>query len=197
MRALQEEEIRPVGEPRTLQVDVRIVAATSRDLETEVAAGRFRDDLDYRLNVVRVRIPPLRERPEDLPELAQVLLDRMARRMGKAVGGLSAEVLSLLALQPWFGNVRELENALERALILARGRTLTADLFPFGAMSEPVVSAAPSPLEDLSIKRNGRRMEERLIRAALERTDGNRTRAAEILELSPRALQYKIKEYGV
>jgi len=205
LRALQEEEVRPVGAAKTFPVDVRIIAATSRDLEQMVGEGRFRADLFYRLNVFRIHVPPLRERPEDVPVLADQLLAAHARRIGKAVDPLEREVLDALAAHPWPGNVRELENSLERALILARGRRITRDLFAFlddsGADVESDSSGAPDatvdPGEDLSIKRRGRALEDRLIRLALVRTNGNRTRAARILELSPRALQYKLKEYAI
>ncbi|HXZ85384.1 MAG TPA: sigma-54 dependent transcriptional regulator, partial [Myxococcota bacterium] len=207
LRVLQEEEVRPVGAAKTFPVDVRIIAATSRDLEQMVEQGRFRADLFYRLDVFRIHVPPLRERPEDVPVLADQLLAAHARRIGKTVDPLERELLEALAAHPWPGNVRELENALERALILARGRRITRELFPFLAEPEPgesVASDSPDsaePLgasgEDLSIKRRSRVLEERLIRLALVRTAGNRTRAARILELSPRALQYKLKEYAI
>ncbi len=202
LRVLQEEEVRPVGEPKPVAVDVRILAATARDLEAEVAAGRFRDDLFYRLNVLRIHIPPLRERSEDVPALADELLRRLARRMGRTVQRLSREVIEALSSHPWPGNVRELENTLERALIFSKGDHLTLDVFPFaqGATPPPTQSlAAPSApeVDDLSIKKQTRKLEQRLIRAALRSTGGNRTRAARILEISPRALQYKIKEYEI
>ena len=205
LRALQEQEVRPVGAAKTFPVDVRIVAATSRDLEQMVAEGRFRADLFYRLNVFRIHVPALRERPEDVPVLADQLLAAHARRIGKAVDPLERDLLDALAAYPWPGNVRELENSLERALILARGRRITRELFPFLGETDGDVASDSSGLsvptgesgEDLSIKRRGRALEERLIRLALVRTAGNRTRAARILELSPRALQYKLKEYAI
>jgi two-component system, NtrC family, response regulator AtoC len=213
LRVLQEEEVRPVGAPKTFPVDVRIIAATSRDLEAMVGAGRFRADLYYRLNVFRIHVPPLRERAEDIPLLADQLLSAHARRIGKPVDPLDRDVLEALVAQPWPGNVRELENSLERALILCRGRRITRDLFPFLGTGEPEEfspegesdssdatdsnDTAGGVGEDLSIKRRGRALEERLIRLALVRTRGNRTRAARVLELSPRALQYKLKEYAI
>ena len=205
LRALQEQEVRPVGAAKTFPVDVRIVAATSRDLEQMVAEGRFRADLFYRLNVFRIHVPALRERPEDVPVLADQLLAAHARRIGKAVDPLERNLLDALAAYPWPGNVRELENSLERALILARGRRITRELFPFLGETDGDVASDSSGLsvptgesgEDLSIKRRSRALEERLIRLALVRTAGNRTRAARILELSPRALQYKLKEYAI
>jgi len=205
LRALQEQEVRPVGAAKTFPVDVRIVAATSRELEQMVAEGRFRADLFYRLNVFRIHVPALRERPEDVPVLADQLLAAHARRIGKAVDPLERDLLDALAAYPWPGNVRELENSLERALILARGRRITRELFPFLGETDGDVASDSCGLsvptgesgEDLSIKRRSRALEERLIRLALVRTAGNRTRAARILELSPRALQYKLKEYAI
>jgi len=150
-------------------------------------------------------VPALRERPEDVPVLADQLLAAHARRIGKAVDPLERDLLDALAAYPWPGNVRELENSLERALILARGRRITRELFPFLGETDGDVASDSSGLsvptgesgEDLSIKRRSRALEERLIRLALVRTAGNRTRAARILELSPRALQYKLKEYAI
>jgi two-component system response regulator AtoC len=202
LRVLQEEEVLPLGEPRPVSVDVRIIAATARDLELEVARSRFREDLYYRLNVFRIHVPPLRDRPEDIPVLVNELLERMARRMGKRVPGMGPGVMEALCSCPWLGNVRELENTLERVLILSRGEQLTLDLFPFETGETQVHSDSSSDsagpeCQGLSIKRESRRLEERLIRAALQQTNGNRTHAAKILEISPRALQYKLKEYGI
>jgi two-component system response regulator AtoC len=199
LRALQEEEVRPIGEAKPVSVDVRIVAATSRDLEAEVERSAFRADLFYRLNVFRIHVPPLRERAMDVPVLAEELLRCLARRMGKAIEGIASDALDQLCAHRWPGNVRELENALERALILAPGRWLTADLIALGEPAERGQGAAAPTLDgaDLSVKRRLRALEEELIRKALVRTGGNRTQAARILELSPRALQYKIKEYAI
>ncbi len=198
LRVLQEEEVRPVGEPKPTPTNVRIVAATAREPESEVEAGRFRPDLFYRLNVLRIHIPPLRERTEDIVPLADQLLRDLSRRLGKSVQPLEEEVIDLLRLYRWPGNTRELENTLERALILAPGDRLSLELFPFQPpeeSEEPALTA--SDTEDLSIKRRGRALEEKLIRLALDRTGGNRTQAARILEISPRALQYKLKEYDI
>ena len=206
LRVLQEEEVRPVGAAKSYPVDVRILAATARDLEGMVEAGTFRADLFYRLNVFLLHIPPLRERSEDVPVLADQLLAALSRRIGKPAAPLDREALAALCNHSWPGNVRELENTLERALILTRDGRVTKDLFPFVA----VAVAAPAPPlaataadvpaavpEDLSIKRRGRALEDRLIRLALVRTGGNRTRAAQLLEISARALQYKLKEYEI
>ena len=199
LRVLQEEEVQPVGKPRPVEVDVRIVAATARDLEVEISAGRFREDLFYRLNVFRIHIPPLRDRPEDIPPLAAELLERLAARLGKSVMGIEEDALGALCAHPWMGNVRELENALERAMILSKTERLTADLFSFrgSPVRDRDDAAATIPDGDLSIKRQGRLLEQRLIRAAMKQTGGKRSQAAEILEISLRALQYKLKEYDI
>jgi two-component system response regulator AtoC len=200
LRFLQEEEVRPVGGTRTRRVDVRIVAATAGDLRRAVDQGRFREDLFWRLNVVAIRLPPLRERPEDVPLLAAHFLARYGRLRPDLSVRLSAEALGALAAHRWPGNVRELEHAIERAVVLADGQEVREEDLPdavrLGARSGSGAPGGPAAAE-LSIKRATRDLEERLIRAALERTGGNRTRAAELLELSYRALLYKIKDYAI
>jgi two-component system, NtrC family, response regulator AtoC len=197
LRFLEEEEVRPLGDVRARKVDVRVVAATGRDLRRAVAAGQFREDLFYRLDVVEVRLPPLRERPEDVPALAAHFLARHARlRPELADVRLSDEAREALLAHRWPGNVRELEHALERAVVLADGPVIREEDLPETVRSPPA-SAPPRVHGTLSIKRETRALEEQLIRAALERTGGNRTRAAELLELSYRALLYKIKDYGI
>src|SRR5438067_3790870 len=199
LRALQEGEIRRVGDARSIKVDVRVLAATNRDLSQEVAQGKFREDLFYRLNVVAVKLPPLRDRPEELSILAQRFIAQHASRMGIPRKDLSSEALSLLQEWRWPGNVRELENALERALVLSEGDQIEPDALPEEIRGARKASGPPpTPQEgDLSVKRAQRALEADLIRRALERTGGNRSRAAELLELSPRALLYKIREFGL
>ena len=196
LRALQEGEVRRVGDNASRSVDVRLVAATSRDLQADVAAGRFRADLYYRVNVVQVHLPPLRERTEDVPELVRYFIDRYNARLQLRITGTSAAAMRALIEHPWPGNVRELENVVERAMVLAEGAQLdVAQLPTFGA--PPARSdGGPSAL-DLSVKRRTDELERVLIRDALERTRGNRTRAAKLLDLSHRALLYKIREYGI
>ena len=199
LRVLQEEEIRRLGDTQDVKVDVRVVAATARDLAVEVSRGAFREDLYYRLNVLNLQLPALRERREDIPLLINHFVERMNARMGLAITGISAEALRLCMEYDWPGNVRELENTVERAMVLSETAQLEADSLPdrvrFGRRSS--VAPAPEEGDDLSIKRASRRTEESLIRRALAKTGGNRTRAAELLEISHRALLYKIKEYGV
>ena len=196
LRALQEGEIRRVGDNVARAVDVRLVAATARDLEAEVAAARFRADLYYRINVVRLHLPPLRERREDIPELVRHFMQLYGRRLGLSVTAVSPAAMRLLMEYAWPGNVRELENVIERALVLAEGPQIEPDQLPAGVRSPGAAPAAREEL-DLSIKRQTAALERGLIRDALERTGGNRTRAAKLLELSHRALLYKIREYGL
>jgi two-component system response regulator AtoC len=199
LRVLQQGEVRRVGDARTAKVEVRVIAATNRDLSEMVAKGRFREDLFYRLAVVMVKLPPLRERPEDLLPLAERFLERHAARLGEAPRKLSPEALEALVRHRYPGNIRELENAIERALILSEGITISADALPDAMRGVNPLPSPPPPLDpsDLSVKRAQRALEADLIRRALDRTAGNRSKAAELLELSPRALLYKIREYGL
>jgi two-component system response regulator AtoC len=200
LRFLQDQEVRPVGDVRSRRVDVRVVAATSRDLAADVAAGRFREDLLYRLDVVRLRLPPLRERREDVAALAAHFLARHARLRPDLPGlALGDDARDALLGHRWPGNVRELEHALERAVVLADGPLIHEQDLPdtVRAPAHPPAAGDAAPLGDLSVKRATRALEERLIRAALEKTGGNRTRAAELLDLSYRALLYKIRDYGI
>jgi len=201
LRVLQEGEIRRLGDSQDIRVDVRVVAATARDLSAEVGRGAFREDLFYRLNVFALHLPALRERREDIPLLVEHFLVRMNARMGLAITGASAEAMRLLVAYDWPGNVRELENCIERAIVLCEGSQIEIDSLPERlrqARPPAVIAPSSSPVDDdLSIKRASRRSEEVLIRRALQKTRGNRTRAAELLEISHRALLYKIKEYGI
>jgi two-component system response regulator AtoC len=196
LRALQEGEVRRVGDNASRSVDVRLVAATARDLEADVADGKFRADLYYRINVVRIHLPALRERSEDIPELVRYFVDRFNRRLGLHVTGVTAGAMRALVEYPWPGNVRELENVVERAMVLTDGPQL--DLSQLPTLSAPTArtDGAASPL-DLSVKRRTEELERALIKEALERTRGNRTRAAKLLDLSHRALLYKIRDYGL
>jgi two-component system, NtrC family, response regulator AtoC len=199
LRALQEEEIRPLGDTHDIKVDVRVIAATGRDLTAEVEAGRFREDLFYRLAVMPLHLPPLRDRKEDVPELVDFFIARQSARMGRPgpVEGVTADAMKLLLEYGWPGNVRELENTIEHALVLCEGTHLDVDVLPT-KVRESRDRLRQTLLEgELSIKRTTRIIEEELIRKVLRKTGGNRTRAAEILEISHRALLYKIKEFGI
>jgi two-component system, NtrC family, response regulator AtoC len=195
LRVLQEGEIRRVGESTPRRVDVRVIAATSRDLEAEVAAGRFRADLFYRVNVVRLHLPPLRERREDIPELAHAMVQRFNDRLGLHVRGVAPAAMRLLIDYPWPGNVRELENVVERAMVLADTPEIGVDSLP-AEVRAPAADDHPD-VDDLSVKRRTPALERELIRRALDQTGGNRTRAAKLLELSHRTLLYKLREYGL
>ena len=197
LRVLQEEEVRPVGESKPRQVNVRVIAATSRHLEREVAAGRFREDLFYRLDVFRVRVPPLRERREDIPLLVDHFLAHFREALGRPVRSIADDALDRLLAHAWPGNVRELENVIERAVILADGDRITLRELPEAVASPRSAAPASQASGDFSMRRARRRFESELIQRALDATGGNRTRAARLLEISYRALLYKIKEYGL
>jgi DNA-binding NtrC family response regulator len=195
LRALQEGEIRRVGSTKSARVDVRVIAATNRNLEDEVKVGRFREDLYYRLSVVTLRVPPLRERREDIPLLAHHFLSRMREEIGKRVT-LSEKALEALKSYEWSGNVRELENSIEYAALHSRGQIITEDDLPARlrapkeaprAFEERLFSDLPS-LEEL---------ERRYLIHVLEAVNGNRTRAAEVLQIDRRTLYRMAERFGV
>ncbi|MBI5493322.1 MAG: sigma-54-dependent Fis family transcriptional regulator [Deltaproteobacteria bacterium] len=200
LRVLQEGEIRRVGDTRPVKLDTRVVAATLKDLREEIKKGTFREDLFYRLNVIEIKLPPLRERASDIPALAAHFVEKYAKKFGKPAKRLSEEVLETLARHDWPGNVRELENVIERAMILEETDTIRNRSLPMTGR-EPSFHSPRSPhsphSNDLSIKKAEEAIEKELIRKALEKTGNNKTRAAEILEISHRALLYKIKNYGL
>ncbi|MCJ7494667.1 MAG: sigma-54 dependent transcriptional regulator [Deltaproteobacteria bacterium] len=197
LRVLQEGEVKRLGSERTFTVDVRIIAATIQDLSRAAAEGKFREDLFYRLNVLPVHLPPLRERKEDIPLLVEHFIHKYNEQHRLNTEGAAEDVLARLLEYSWPGNVRELENAIERAMILAQGKKIEADCLP-----SEVLGTRPSWKKDLwgdeySIKKASRIMEEELIRKALKKTGGNRSHAVKILEISHPALLSKIKEYGI
>ncbi len=198
LRALQEGEVRRIGATETTRVDVRVVSATNRDLEEAVEDGSFRKDLYYRLAVVPIHLPTLQARKEEIPQLAHHLLERHSARLGVTVEGIDPDAMEVLLSYPWPGNIRELENVLERALVLTEGDTVSLDDLP-EAVRRPAPETPGLGLDtdDLSVKKHGARLEKHLIGLALDRTGGNKTQAADLLELSPRALRYKIQEYGI
>jgi two-component system response regulator AtoC len=194
LRVLQESEIRRVGDQRVKRVDVRVIAATARDLAADAQTGRFREDLYYRLAVVTIRLPPLRERRDDIAPLARHFAGQLARRFGRPVT-LAPETLAWLAVQEWRGNVRELENAVERAAVLSDRETLQPDDFetaPGRRGAAPGQALAPGPLHSAV-----ERAEREAIRAALAAADGNRRAAAKLLAVSLRTLFYKIGRYHI
>lgn len=197
LRVLQEGEIRRVGDNRPIKVDVRVIAATGRDLDEMVRQGTFRTDLYYRLNVVQLRIKPLRERLEDIPLLVDHFIIKLNNRLGTTISTIERETIRKMLAYAWPGNVRELENVVERAAVMAEGETITPDLLPPAIKNAKAASLDLAEPADLSIKRAVRQLEERNIRQALQKTSGNRTAAARLLEISQRALLYKIKEYEI
>jgi two-component system, NtrC family, response regulator AtoC len=201
LRVLQDGHVRRLGADADVVVDLRVIAATSRPLEAEVAAGRFREDLLFRLDVLTLQLPPLRARSGDVARLASHFLTGARVRLGAAVTAraVGPEALAALEAYGWPGNVRELENTIERAAVLCEADAIDLASLPERVAAKRGATPPPVPVDpdDLSIKRAARRTEETLIRRALVRTGGNRTRAAELLEISQRALLYKIKEYGI
>jgi len=193
LRVLQERRFFRVGGTTEIAVDVRVIAATHRDLATEVREGRFRDDLYYRLNVINVRIPPLRERIEDVPLLAQEFLDRLSHELGREVSGISEEGLRVLMDHDWPGNVRELENAVERALVTCKTGILGALDFAFLARPAGVVGASASFPPGLTLQE----MEKQYVSATLTRLQGNVKAAAEALGIDRSTLYEKIKRYDI
>jgi len=195
LRVLQEGEIKPVGSSRSLHIDVRVIAATNKDLETEVKAGRFREDLYYRLCVFPVRLPPLRERKKDIPELAHHFIKKFADRIGKSIAGLTPEALILLQQADFPGNIRELENEMERAVTLAEDEhSIHPELLSprFHSSGSAVVSGS-----EHGLKNRVETLEKRLILDALHETRGNILRAAEKLKISRAGLHKKLKRYQI
>jgi two-component system response regulator PilR (NtrC family) len=196
LRVLQERRVRPVGGQKELDVDIRVVAATNRDIEADVAAGAFRQDLFYRLNVIRLHLPPLRERPDDIPLLAQHFVQKHAALAGKRVE-LSAEAMRWLVRQPFPGNARELENVIERAVTLAMSEKIgLADLPDGSAVKIDTVDSVDLDAGfDLDAYLGA--IERRLVLRALDRANGNRTEAAKLLGMTFRSFRYRIAKYDL
>jgi len=195
LRVLQEREFEPVGSTQTIKVATRVIAATNKNLEEEIQAGRFREDLYYRLNVVTVDVPPLRQRREDIPLLADFFLKQYAEKNRRLIKGFTPRATDLLMRYEWPGNVRELENIIERAVIMSRGEMVTPLEFPTDLqnLDEELKEARI----DLTPGRSLKEVEKVLVLRTLEETGGNRTHAARILGISRRTLQLKLKEYGI
>ena len=198
LRAIQERSIRRVGDTRDLRIDVRLIAASNRDLVGAVTDGVLREDLFYRLNVIPIHLPPLRERRDDIPLLVSHFVQKLARETGKDVRGISAEALVLLEQYRWPGNIRELQNAIERAIVLGAGPTLDVDALPTELLGPKPASDATVeiPPEGLDLEATLESLEQRLLRAALERSGGVQTRAAELLKMSFRQFRYKLQKAG-
>lgn len=197
LRVLQEEEIRPVGETRTRPVDVRIVAATARDLKQDSVDGLFREDLYYRLAVVELDLPALRTRSEDIPALCSHFLHQIAERENRVAPGLTAAAIAALQRYPWPGNVREVENMMEKIMIFHQTAQIDVDDLPAELKQTAPKAEVAVAADNLSIKQAVAAMERAYISAAIQQTGGNRVQAAKLLEISLRSLHYKIKEYGL
>jgi two-component system, NtrC family, response regulator HydG len=197
LRVLQERRFERVGGEETVEVDVRVVSATNRDLAAMVKAGRFREDLYYRLDVVPIALPPLRERPGDVEELAGHFLARMAPRIGRAVSAFAPEALDLLRRHRWPGNVRELENVVEQALVFVEGETVRPEDLPEGLRRVPPAAALPVPMGDRSLTDILEDLERQLILTAYEKARGVKAETARLLGIKPSALYYKLEKYGI
>lgn len=211
LRALQESEFERVGGIKTIRVDVRLVAATNSDLRKEIETGTFRDDLYYRLNVIPIRLPPLRERIEDIPLLAAHFLQKFNTRLNKSLRGISEEAEAVLMGYPWHGNIRELENVIERAVLFADGARIEISDIPMEVRERfstprPRSSMPPAAGSDDATTSEGlkervkaamTRLERELIQRALDQTSGNVTHAARLLKISRKGLQLKMKELGL
>ena len=199
LRVIQEREFIPVGSTRAKKVDVRFVAATNKDLQRDVAEGQFREDLYYRLNVITINLPPLRDRPEDVEPLANHFLRRFAARMAKNINMVEAEALAALQAYSWPGNVRELENVMERAVILTNGSAISVGVIPLksielsGAAVGTNTTTTQVPAQMVALEE----LERRHIEAVLKSNNYNKSRSAEILDISRRTLDRRIADFGL
>lgn len=193
LRVLQEREFEPLGSERTEKVDLRVIAATNRDLRQMVAEGKFQEDLFYRLNVIPFELPPLRERREDIPALAEHFVRKHAQRTGRRISGIDDTVLSVLQRYDWPGNVRELENTIERAVVLASGTVINAKDISVMPAAAPTSSGLPS----LKLRQNIEWVEKETIRRAIESARGVKKDAAELMGISQRALSYYLAKYRI
>lgn len=206
-RVLQEGRVRPVGSNEEYEIDVRVIAATNKDLDKAIAAGEFREDLYYRLSVIPVHLPSLRERRDDIPLLARSFLDRFRKTMEKTVEGIAPDAMSLLELYDWPGNVRELENTIERSVALETGNFISAGVLPEkvrnrGAQEiRELVEAANGhfriPESGMDLEKSVQEMEKAYILAALEACEGVGTRAADLLKMSYRSFRHYSKKYNI
>ncbi|MGH9733197.1 MAG: sigma 54-interacting transcriptional regulator, partial [Candidatus Acidiferrales bacterium] len=211
-RVLQEGKIRPVGSTEESDVDVRVIAATNKNLEEEIAAERFREDLYYRLSVIPIHLPSLRERPEDIPLLTREFLERFAKSMNKKVQSIDPEAMRRLEVYDWPGNVRELENTIERAVALETGSAISVAALPDRIRNhyQQTVAQAHSngngnghsngvviPQDGLNLEEHISNMERSYLLAALERSGGVRTRAAELLKMTYRSFRHYAKKYEI
>jgi len=195
LRTLQEREIEPLGGSTTVKIDARVITATNKNLENEIGKGSFREDLYYRINVIRLGIPPLRKRHEDIPLLAEYFLKQYVEKNRRLIKGFTPRAMDVIMRHGWPGNVRELENLVERAVIMARGDMITPAEFP------DTISNTESEIKGegtgLTPGRTLKDVEKEMIIRTLEETGGNRTHASKILGISRRTLQLKLKDYGI
>src|SRR5690242_7327764 len=205
-RVLQEGKVRPLGSTEEVDVDVRVIAATNKDFEKEISEGRFREDLYYRLSVIPIQLPPLRERREDIPLLARHFVERFRKSMSKSIEGIEPEAMRRLEVYDWPGNVRELENTIERSVALEAGNRISPDALPerirnYHQVSIPGAArngnGASLPAEGLNLEEHIQQIERSYLLAALERSGGVRTQAANILQMSYRSFRHYAKKYGV
>ncbi|MBZ5503330.1 MAG: sigma-54 dependent transcriptional regulator [Acidobacteriia bacterium] len=207
-RVLQEGKLRPVGSTEEADVDVRVITATNKDLEKEIAEGRFREDLFYRLSVIPIQLPPLRERREDIPLLAREFLDRFLKAMAKTSDGIEPEAMRRLEVYDWPGNVRELENTIERAVALETGKRISTEALPDrirnhfqAAIPEAAANGNGHGIvlqeEGVNLEEHIQKLERSYLLAALERSGGVRTQAAALLKMSYRSFRHYAKKYGV
>ena len=197
LRVLQEGEMRKIGDTRQIKLDVRIIAATAKDLVEQVKKGAFREDLFYRLNVIQIDLPPLRERREDIPLLIMSFIKRYNKKHNRMVKGISPSALQALVENDWPGNIRELENVVERAVVLTEKNKIEVSGLPVDIGTIDVSAAKQESRNEYSLKKMSRIMEEQLIKKALDKTRGNRTHAARLLEISHPALLSKMKGFGI
>jgi DNA-binding NtrC family response regulator len=197
LRVIQEREFRRLGGLENIKVDVRIIAATNIDLQTAVANGSFRDDLYYRLNVIVIKLPPLQERGEDVPLLAEHFCKKYCAENSRDLCTFDPPAVQVLMDYGWPGNVRELENVIERAVVLCPGNTITADLFPRNVIAAPLRDSKGFLEADLPLKERVGNFEKALILNALARTDGNQKKAAELLSVNPTTLSEKLKRLKI
>lgn len=197
LRVLQERQLERVGGEDTIEVDVRVVTATNKDLKKEVEAGRFREDLFYRLHIIPIELPPLRERKEDIPALVEHFVSKLAQRTRSSVEGIAAEAMNALQVYNWPGNVRELENVIEHSMVFAEGSLIRLDDLP------PVVSGVKQgdvldiPEGDRSLPEILEELEHQLILRAFKKAKGVKTETARLLGIKPSALYYKLDKYSV
>jgi len=197
LRVLQESEVRKIGDHKEIKLDVRIIAATAKNLAQEVRKGTFREDFFYRLNVIEIKLPPLRERREDIPLLINHFIARYNKKHHRTVKGIAPAALQRVLEYEWKGNIRELENAIERSVILSEKSRIEESALPALVREGGSGNKEGAARDEYSLKKLSRIMEEQMIRKALERTNGNRTHAARLLEISHPALLSKMKGFGI